>query len=132
MNNRRRNLRKAMLNTYVEGRVWKRDFLTCTLVPVEKDDIHLYINLTIEDKSNASAPFYYNLISGNYIFALSASDKKERTRLEQMARCVHEADGRFLKGETPLERRMRLVRENSLYGTDGLTEQELLAKEGLL
>jgi hypothetical protein len=29
-----------------------------------------------------------------------------------------------------LERRLRLVRENSLYGVDGLTEQELLDKKG--
>jgi hypothetical protein len=128
MNNRRRNLRKAMLNTYVEGRVWKVGFLSCTLEPMELDDIRMYISLST--LSNMSAPFYYNLARGNYIFALLASDRKEKIRLEQMSRSVHEAEGSFVKAETPLERRMRLVRENSLYGVDGLTEQELLSKKG--
>lgn len=140
MNNkkRKRTLRKVMLSTYVEGRVWKREFLSGVLAPMEPDSIHRYVYLSTADNSNLSSPFYYHVGRGIYILALSAIDRKKKHHMEQMAFTVKEqkdmvtkplGDGPFSKGETPMERRMRLIRENSLYGADGVTEAELFERQ---
>lgn len=127
-----------MLSTYVEGRVWKRRFLDGVLAPMEPDEIRRYIFLTIADNSNASAPFYYNAYRSNYILALSAADRKEKHYMERLGFIVKEqkdmvtkpfSNGPFSKVETPLERRMRLILENSLYRADGLTEAELFERQ---
>ena len=128
MNNKKRNRRKAMINTYVEGRVWNKDPLTKNMVPVEPDRIRFYINLVTD--TNRNAPFYYSVARGNYILNFDSTNRKKRVKLEQMDRYVHETAGTHIKGETRMERALRLIRENSLYGAYGITEQELLAEKG--
>ena len=128
MNNRRRNRKKAMLNTYVEGRVLNKDPLTKNIIPVEPDRIRFYINLATD--TNRNAPFYYSVARGNYILNFDATKRQKRVKLEQMDRYVHETAGTPIRGETRMERALRLIRENSLYGAEGLTYEELLAKKG--
>ena len=127
MNNRQRNLRKAMLSTYVEGKVWTTDLITGVLVPMEKDQIDQCIRLAVRDDSLTPVPFYYNAARGSYIQIMNLwnREKQHRIEMEKMSfkmkenldKVTNEYDDRpFSKGETPFERHMRLIRENSFYG----------------
>ena len=106
---------------------------------MEKDQIEECIRLAIRDNSLTPVPFYYNASKRSYIqiMDLRNREKQHRIEMEQMSFRMKEildmvtepfSNGPF-KGETPLERRMRLVRENSLYGADGLTEAELFYRQ---
>ena len=106
---------------------------------MEKDQIEECIRLAIRDNSLTPVPFYYNDFKRSYIqiMDLRNREKQHRIEMEQMSFRMKEildmvtepfSNGPF-KGETPLERRMRLVRENSLYGADGLTEAELFYRQ---
>jgi len=126
MNNRKRTLRKAMLSTYVEGKVLRKESLFTNLVPMKRCYILYHINLCLTNYE--SAPFYYNSGRKQYIFEMDACNKSNRITLEQISWYAHKTAGTPATGETPLQRRLRLIRENSLYGVDGVTEQELLDK----
>lgn len=117
-----------MINTYVEGKVLRKEFPFITnWVPMKRCEILYHINISLT--KNTCAPFFYSSGRKQYLFETRVQDKGTRIKFEQMSRYVHEISGTPIKEET-LKRRMRLVLENSLYGADGLTEQELLSKKG--